>query len=196
MNRTYFVGDPRIPVGRSAQRSPRAWTPRFGLVVALALLMQLGACKTPNYASAQEAQTPVAPVAPADILTGSQLTLRVPLSLPAGGASLLFQSNAIVTRSQLTHNIPYCRFTPAGPGAPRAVKPTRFTVRQIEYDEREVGNTSSEGGVTRYMLVSNPKESGYILSCQWPAGAPKLAFVTTDEVQATVSAFFTLDAAR
>jgi hypothetical protein len=166
------------------------------LAVALALALPLGACQAPNYASSQEAQTPVAPVAPADILTGSQLTLRVPLTLPANGAPLLFQSNAIVTRPELARDVPYCRFVPAGSGAPRAVKPVTFTVRQIEYDEREVGNTSGEGSVTRYMLVSNPKEPGYILSCQWPAGAPKLAFVTTDEVQATVSAFFALDAAR
>lgn len=169
---------------------------RVVLVAVVPLAFLLAACQPPNYASQQEAQTPVAPAAPADILTGSRLTLRVPLTLPVKGAPLLFQSNTVVTRAELAHNAPYCRFTAAGAGAPRAVKPATFTVRQIEYDEREVGNTSAEGSVTRYMLVSNPKEPGYILSCQWPAGAPKSVFVTTDEVQATVSAFFTLDVAR
>jgi hypothetical protein len=195
MNRTYFRGNHHRPVPRSAARVRAR---RFGLVTALALLLPLGACTapTPNYASAQEAQTPVAPVAPADILTGSRLTLRVPLTLPANGQPLLFQGNAIVTRSKLARSAPYCRFIAAEPGAPRAVKPVTFTVRQIEYDEREVGNTSAEGSVTRYMLASNPKEAGYVLSCQWPAGAPSLDFTTTDEVQATVSAFFMLDAAR
>jgi hypothetical protein len=199
MNRTNSIGgETHLRAGeeRSAKPAARGRVRCFGLVAALALVLPLAACKAPNYASAQEAQTPVAPVAPADILTGSQLTLRVPLTLPAGGAPLLFQNNTVVTRAELARNAPYCRFTPAGPGAPRAVKPTRFTVRQIEYDEREVGDTTSEGSVTRYMLVSNPKEPGYVLSCQWPAGAPKLAFVTTDEVQATVSTFFALDAAR
>jgi hypothetical protein len=201
MNRTHSAGDQmhlRAAAERATKPAGRGGLRCLDLVAGLALLLPLGACTapTPNYASAQEAQTPVAPVAPDDILTGSRLTLRVPLTLPANGAPLLFQSNAVVTRPQLARNAPYCRFDSAGPGAPRAVKPTTFTVRQIEYDEREVGNTSSEGSVTRYMLASNPKEPGYILSCQWPAGAPSLAFTTTDEVQATVSTFFMLDAAR
>jgi hypothetical protein len=199
MNRTHSTGDemhPSIPAKRSTKPAGRGGLRCLGLVAALALVLPLAGCKTPDYASAQEAQTPVAPVAPDDILTGSRLTLRVPLTLPVNGAPLLFQSNAVLTRPQLARNAPYCRFASAGPGAPRAVMPTTFTVRQIEYDEREVGNTSSEGSVTRYMLASNPKEPGYILSCQWPAGAPSLAFVTTDEVQATVGAFFMLDAAH
>jgi len=164
------------------------------MLTVLALIFPLAACDTTNYAAKAEANTPMAPAAPTDIMTGSRLTLRVPLNLPAGGAPLLFQSNAIVTRAQLTKQAPFCRFATASPNVPRTLKPITFTVSNIDYDDRSTSAGGKPVSVTHFRLLSDPKHAGYVLSCQWPEGAPALAFVTTDEVQATVSAFFTLGA--
>ena len=164
------------------------------VLVVLALVLPIAACDTTNYAAKAEASTPMAPATPTDIMTGSRLTLRVPLSLPAGGDPLIFQRNAIVTPAKLARNAPFCRFATAGADVPRTLKPITFTVSNIDYDDRTSRAGSAPVGVTHYRLLSDPKHAGYVLSCQWPDGAPALAFVTTDEVQATVSAFFTLDA--
>ena len=167
-----------------------------GILAIIAAIFLLDACSATNYAEQKEAQTPMAPAAPTDILTGSRLTLRVPLTLPAGGGPLLFQSNAIVPSGSVARNAPFCRFATAGAGVPRTLKPITFTVRNIDYDDRTSRGGSAPVSVTHYRLASDPKHAGYVLSCEWPEGAPALDFVTTDEVQATISAFFTLDAAN
>lgn len=183
---------------RAATKGARiAGTDRPGRVIMLvAAAFALGACDTTNYAAKQEAKTPSAPDAPTEIVTGSRLTLRAPLNLPPGGAPLLFQGNAIVTSAQLAGNAPFCRFAPASSGVSRAVKPTTFTVRNIDYDERRSASGPRSVSVTHYSLASDPKQPGYVMSCQWPEGAPAGAFVTIDEVQAAVSAFFTIDSVR
>jgi len=154
----------------------------------------LGACDTTNYAAKEEAKTPAAPAAPTAIVRGSKLTLRVPLNFPPSGAPLMFQRNAIVTPAQLAGNAPFCRFTPASSAVSRSLKPTTFTVRNIDYDERRSASGPRPVSVTHYRLALDPKQPGYVLSCEWPEGAPSGAFVTADDVEATVSAFFTIDA--
>ncbi len=166
------------------------------VIVPAAAVLLLGSCDTTNYAAKQEAQTPSAPVAPTQIVTGSKLSLRTPLSLPEGGAPLLFQRNAIVKQSELADNAPFCRFTAASSGVPRTLKPTTFTVRNIDYDEKQSASGPRPVSVTHYRLNLAPNQPGYVLSCQWPEGAPAGAFVTSDDVQGTVSAFFTIDPLR
>lgn len=166
------------------------------LAMLFAAMLALAACDTTNYAAQQEAQTPVAPDAPTQIMMGSRLTLRVPLELPANGAPLLFQGNAIATPAQLAGNAPFCALAGASANAPRALKPTIFTVRNIDYDDRSSRKGPKAVSVTHYTLVADAKQPGYVLSCQWPEGGPALDFVTTDEVQATISAFFMLDSWR
>ena len=166
------------------------------LAALFAAMLSLAACDTTNYAAKKEAQTPMAPDAPTRIVTGSQMNLRVPIEFPASGAPLLFQGNAIATRAELAKNAPYCRLAGASPNAPRALKPTTFTVRSIDYDDRRAPGGPRPVAVTHYTLVADPAQQAYVLSCQWPEGAPAYAFVTTDEVQATISTFFTLDASR
>jgi len=182
-------------VSNSQSRNPGARQIRsMGAVAPLAVILTLAACDTTNYAAKQEAQTPTAPDTPTQIVVGSRLTLRVALELPASGAPLFFQGNAIATQSELARNAPYCRLAGATASAPRALQPTTFTVRDIDYDDRSSAAGPKAVSVTHYMLASDPKRPWYVLSCQWPEGAPTLAFVTTDEVQATISAFFALDA--
>ena len=167
----------------------RPW--RVAVLLAAVLLLQ--ACDTTNYAAKQEAKTPDAPAAPTDIVVGSRLTLRTPLSFPAVGAPLLFQRNAIVTTAQLERNVPFCRFAPAGAGADRSIKVETLVVRNIDYDERQTAAAGMPVSVTHYRLESVPSRAAYILSCGWPAGAPGPSFVTVDQVQESVSAFFRID---
>ena len=162
-------------------------------VLLYAALLSLAACDTTNYAAKAEASTPAAPIVVTEIGKGSRITLRVPLDLPADGAPLLIQSNAIVTRPRLAGNAPYCGFAGEAPGAPRAVKPATFTVRDIGYDERQSAAGRNPAGVTHYKLATAAKQPGYVLSCQWPDGTPSAAFVTAGEVQAAIGAYFTLD---
>ena len=164
-----------------------------GLATLIAGALLLGACDTTNYAAKAEASTPAAPEVPTAIVIGSKLTLRVPLQLPAGGAPLMFQRNAIVNPATLANDAPFCRFTPAGSGAPRALKPATFTVRGIDYDERRSASGPRPVGVTHYRLAPEAKHPGYVLSCQYPEGAPPSAFVTSDDVMTAVSAFFAID---
>lgn len=170
----------------------RPW--RVTLLFAAAVLLQ--ACDTTNYAAKQEAKTPDAPAAPTDIVVGSRLTQRVPLSFPAVGAPLLFQSNAIVTTAQLVSNVPFCRFAPASPGADRTIKAETFVVRNIDFDERQTAAPGMPVSVTHYRLDSGPSRTAYIMSCGWPTGAPAPSFVTVDQVQESVSAFFRIDPAQ
>jgi len=158
-----------------------------------AAALALGACDTTNYAAKEEAKTPAAPVVVTEIAKGSRITLRVPLELPADGTTLLIQNNMIVTRARLTGNAPYCGFAGEASDAPRAVKPTTFTVRDIGYDERQSVAGRNPAGVTHYRLAAAAKAPGYVLSCQWPDGTPSAAFVTADDVQAAVGAYFVLD---
>jgi len=166
------------------------------LAAVFAAMLPLAACDTTNYAAKKESQTPMAPDAPTRIVTGAQMNLRVPLELPTSGAPLLFQGNAIATQAELARNAPFCRLAGASPSAPRALKPTNFTVRSIDYDDRRAPGGPRPVAVTHFTLVADPTQQAYVLSCQWPEGAPAFAFVTTDEVQATISAYFTLDASR
>jgi hypothetical protein len=170
----------------------RSW--RVTMLFAAALLLQ--ACDTTNYSAKQEAKTPDAPAAPTDIVVGSRLTLRTPLSFPAAGAPLLFQSNAIVTTAQLVRNVPFCRFAPGSAGADRAIKAEIFVVRSIDFDERQTAAPGMPVSVTHYRIDSGPGRAGYILSCGWPTGAPAPSFVTVDQVQESVSAFFRIDSAQ
>lgn len=167
---------------------------RITLLVAAACI--LNACDTTNYAAKQESKTPDAPAAPTDIVVGSLLTVRVPLSFPAGGAPLLFQHNAIVTTAQLVGNVPFCRFAPASAGVDRAIKPETFVVRNIDYDERQTADPGMPVSVTHYRLVSEQHRTAYLLSCGWPTGAPAPSFVTVNQVQESVSAFLRIDAAQ
>jgi hypothetical protein len=166
------------------------------VTVLFAATLLLQACDTTNYAAKQEAKTPDAPAAPTDIVVGSRLTLRMPLILPAAGAPLLFQSNAIVTPAQLVRNVPFCRFAPTSAGADRAIKPEIFVVRSVDYDERQTADPGMPVSVTHYRLDSSPSRTGYLLSCGWPTGAPAPSFVTVDQVQESVSAFFRIDSAQ
>jgi len=167
---------------------------RVTMLFTAALLLQ--ACDTTNYAAKQEAKTPDAPAAPTDIVVGSRLTLRMPLSFPAGGGMLLFQRNAIVTTAQLVGNVPFCRFAPASGGATGAIKPGVFVVRNIDYDETQTAAPGMPVSVTHYRLEPVPTRPGYVLSCGWPTGAPAPSFVTVDQVQETISAFFRIDSVQ
>ena len=158
-------------------------------VILIAAALALTACDTTNYAAKQEASTPAAPVVVTEIVQGSRIALRVPLDLPGGRTPLLLQNNAIVAPSQLV-GVPYCRFAGASPQSPRAVKPTTFTVRDIDYDERQAVDRKL-ANVTHYRLATATKTPGYVLSCQWPDGAPSGDFVTAGDVQTAIGAFFT-----
>lgn len=187
-----FPGEQRLRPSAPVRAGNFASGRLAGLAILVAGALLLGACDTTNYAAKAEAKTSAAPEVPA-IVIGAKLTLRVPLEFPAGGAPLMFQRNAIVNPATLANDAPFCRFASAGSGVPRALKPATFTVRGIDYDERRSASGPRPVGVTHYRLASEAKHPGYVLSCQFPEGAPPSAFVTSDDVMTAISAFFMID---
>ena len=160
---------------------------RIAGVASIGTLALLAACEhSPN---------PPIPEPPQQVETGSRFVLRTPLSLPAGGADLLFQNEQLVAAAKLSRDMPYCRLVPES-GARGTIPPGNFTVGSVNYDEREVGTTSGMISVTRIALTADASRQGYTLSCGWPAGAPARGFITTEQIFNAIGGQFSMNLLR
>lgn len=139
---------------------------------------------------------PPVPAEPLQIEAGSLLTLRVPLAFAPDADVLYFQDSRLVSHAGIARDFPYCSLTPASAYTARVIQPGTLEVRSVEYDDKEIGSTGNENNVTRITLMSEPNQSGFTLSCQWPEGGPSRRFLTSEEIQGAIGAQFSMALAR
>lgn len=130
------------------------------------------------------------PAEPAEIETGSQFTLSAPLKSSPGASALFFQDNQLVSPDGIAQSYPYCKLVSNAAETLGVVSPATFVVQNVEYDDNEIGVSGSAVSVTRILLASGPTQS-YTLSCQWPDGGGQ-GFLTSEEIQGVIGAYFTL----
>ena len=130
------------------------------------------------------------PAEPAEIETGSRFTLSAPLMFSPGATALYFQGNQLVSPDGMAQSYPYCKLVSNTADAIKTIEPATFVVQNVEYDDKEIGLSGSAVSVTRILLVSGPMQS-YTLSCQWPDGGGQ-GFLTSEEIQGAIGAYFTL----
>lgn len=127
---------------------------------------------------------------PAEIEPGSRFTLSAPLRSSAGGTALYFQDNQLVSPEGIAQSYPYCKLVSNTAASIKTIEPATFVVQNVEYDDNEIGRSGSAVSVTRLLLASSPTQS-YLLSCQWPDGGGQ-GFLTSEEIQGAIGAYFTL----
>ena len=147
----------------------------------------LAAC---NHAS----KPPILPP-PQQVETGSRFNIRSPLTFPEGSSELLFQNERLVTASNLSRDMPYCRLT-RDSGAPGTVPEGRMTVGAVSYDTQAAGATGAMTAVTRIALVVDPGRPGYMLSCGWPAGGSARDFMSAEQIFNAIGGQFSMDLVR
>ncbi len=132
-----------------------------------------------------------------NVASGSVLTLKQTIEIPAGSTSVSFQDTRLVAPGTLKPNYAYCRFGLDDPAsAVREIKPNAFVVTSVDYEERSVGALGEAASLTRMNLQTELGAKGYHMTCMQPEAAGYARFVTVSEINAAVADFFTLTPAN
>jgi len=164
--------------------------PRLRTAVVVLGALQLLACHP------RDAKYPLES-APEDVRSGTVLTLKQNISLPAGSPDVYFQDQRLVAPTALRPSYPYCRFGLDDPAsALREVQPSAFVVSNVEYDERSAGSAGKVVSATRMNLKTELGAKGYHMTCMLPASAGYARFITVPEIRGAVGEFFTVNPAK
>ena len=141
--------------------------------------------------------TPPKPAPPPDRVTSeSELIVTTSFTIPAGGSGVYFQDNQVQSRADLSADFPYCHFElPAPVKNTLTVKPQRFRVTTVEYDEDASGPQGSFSSITRINLQYGDLPNVPRVSCRLPGGADNRRFVTPAEILGAMGAYFDLKVA-
>jgi hypothetical protein len=141
---------------------------------------------------AGHAQSPVqAP--PQDIPSGSTFTLQTAITVKPPGATVYFQDAQLVVKSAVDPGYVYCMFALDKPAAAaRKIKRQVFTVKNVEFDEREIGNTRKVASVTIMSLDAKHPADAARMTCLWPKKDSAFGVVTADEIRGALGNYFTL----
>lgn len=141
---------------------------------------------------AGHARAPVQPP-PQDIPSGSTFKLQTAITVKPTGAALYFQDAQLVARSAVNPGYVYCAFElDSPPAATRTIKRQVFTVKSVEFDEREIGNTHKVASVTIISLDAKHPADAARMTCLWPKKESAMGVVTADEIRGALGSYFTL----
>ena len=142
--------------------------------------------------SASYAKRPVEPP-PQDIPSGSTFKLRKTITAVPAGTSLYFQDAQLVAKSAVNSDYVYCMFElNSPPAAARKIKRQVFTVKSVEFDEREIANTNKVASVTIISLDAEHPADAAHMTCLWPKKESTMGIVTADEIRGALGDYFTL----
>jgi hypothetical protein len=145
---------------------------------------------------AGHAQAPAQPP-PQDIPSGSTFELQTALTVKPPDAALYFQDAQLVAKSAVDTTYVYCLFEIGNPPATgRKIKPQVFTVKSVEFDEREIGNTHKVASVTIIGLDAKHPADAARMTCLWPKKDSAFGIVTADEIRGALGNYFTLTRAQ
>jgi hypothetical protein len=155
------------------------------IVVAL-LLMGLTA---PFATHAKRPQKP----RPEDIPSGSTFKLQTTITITPANAVLYFQDAQLIAKSAIQPDYVYCTFQLDNPpAATRKIERQVFTVKNVDFDEREIGNTRKVTSVTTIHLDAKHQTENARLACLWPEKAPAGGIPTADEIMGALGSYFSL----
>jgi len=141
---------------------------------------------------AGHAKRPVEPP-PQDIPSGSTFKLQTDITVTSAGTALFFQDAQLVAKSAVDPGYVYCAFElDSPPAATRKVKRQVFTVKSVEFDEREIGNTHKVASVTIISLDAKHPADAARMTCLWPKKESGMGIVTADEIRGALGDYFTL----
>lgn len=130
---------------------------------------------------------------PQDIPSGSTFKLRKTITLPAGGGTLYFQDAQLIAKAAVQPNYVYCTFEIDNPpSTARKIKRQVFTVKSVDFDERETGETHKVTSVSIIHLDAEHPTDAASMRCQWPDKGPATGFVTADEIRGALGGYFAL----
>jgi hypothetical protein len=142
--------------------------------------------------SVVHARTPVQPP-PQDIPSGSTFQLQTTVMITPPDTTLYFQDARLVAKSAVDPGYVYCMFELDNPpAAARKVKRQVFTVKSVEFDEREIGNTHKVASVTIMSLDAKRPADAARLTCLWPKKDSAFGVVTANEIRGALGDYFTL----
>ncbi len=138
------------------------------------------------------AEQPAGPPAQ-DIPSGSTFKLRKTITAPAGGVALYFQDHQLIAKTAVQPDYVYGMFEIDNPPtAARKIKRQVFTVKGVDFDEREIAETSRVTSVSIIHLDAEHPADAASMRCQWPDKAPATGFVTVDEIRGALGGYFDL----
>ncbi|MDX1486666.1 MAG: hypothetical protein R3268_00590 [Acidiferrobacterales bacterium] len=130
---------------------------------------------------------------PEDIPSGSTFKLRTTITVTPANAVLYFQDAQLIANSAIQPDYVYCTFQLDNPpAATHKIEKQVFTVTNIDFDEREIGNTRKVTSVTTIHLDAKRQTENARMACQWPEHAPATDTPTADEISGALGKYFTL----
>lgn len=137
------------------------------------------------------AERPVEPP-PQDIPSGSTFKLHRSITV-IPGAAVYFQDAQLVAKSAVNTAYVYCTFELDNPpAAARKIERQVFTVKKVDVDEREIGNTRKVASVTTIQLDAKHQADAARMICLWPKKDSARGVVTADEIRGALGEYFTL----
>lgn len=141
---------------------------------------------------AGHAKRPLEPP-PQDIPSGSTFKLQTAITMMPGGTALYFQDAQLVAKGAVDPGYVYCMFELDNPPTTaRKIKRQVFTVKSVEYDEREIGNTRKVASVTIISLDAKHPADAARMTCLWPEKESAMGIVTADEIRGALGNYFAL----
>jgi hypothetical protein len=160
-------------------------------------LRSLPVLLTAALAACQSAQHKPGPApAPQSVTAGSTFTVVKDFLIPSGDSSVFFQNNGLYPQGTTQPDNPFCQFaTAASTAAGEVIRTGKFTVSNVEYNEKDVGPGKIVVSVTKIHLQQASSGKAYRLDCMLPLVSYGARFVTPAEIQGAVGGYMDLTVA-
>lgn len=159
---------------------------RFGSLIVL-LAAVLAGCQTAQHQPA---------AAPQSVTPDSTFTVVKDFLIPSGDSAVDFQDAGLYPQGRIQPNDPFCRFsTGSATESGEVIRKGKFTVSNVEYNEKDVGPGNIDVSVTEIHLREGASGKSYRLDCMLPLLAYGARFVTITEIQGAIGGYMDLKVA-
>jgi hypothetical protein len=134
--------------------------------------------------------------APQTVDPGSTVTVTKNFLIPSGDGAVDFQNAGLYPQGMIRADAPFCRFRVSTPTAGgEVIRTGKYTVGNVEYDEKDVGPGGIDVSVTKIHLQGASAGDAYQLDCMLPIVSHGARFVTPEEIQGAIGGYMDLDVA-
>jgi hypothetical protein len=136
------------------------------------------------------------PPPPTEVTPGSTFSVVKDFLIPSGDSSVFFQDARMYPQGDIQPNDPYCEFSAGAATADGTVIRTgALTVRDVTYDEADVGVGGVDISVTSFQLLDGQSGNSYKMDCMLPLLSAGALFVSPAEIQSAVAGYMNLKVA-
>jgi len=133
---------------------------------------------------------------PQTVDPGSTVIVTKDFLIPSGDSAVDFQNAGLYPQGMIRAEYPFCRFNvPAPTAGGQVIHTGKYTVGNVDYDEKDVGPGGIDVSVTKIQLQGAGSGVGYHLDCMLPIVAHGARFVTPDEIEGAVGGYMDIKVA-